>query len=366
MKTSTLLSALALTLLPVLSSSATAGTAAQAEALVQEYQRSVRLWETEYRLAKTPREQQAVTERRPKPADTGARLREAIRGNLGRDWTLPYCAWLLENDPTLRDGHQRSLLMAVESHHTLSPKVGRFCIALVNLRQSSNVVKPGTVPLRKRGLALLKTIRTKNPDPKVQGQAALAISMMMAALGDDHRIIGERRTYLREAIIKSAEVKVGNTTVAKLAAEEIYKMKNLSKGSTAIDVVGVDSGGRPLQLSAFRGKVVMLVFWSSYDLPLAQMSQIMKLLRKTVDSHTTDPFVMLGVNRDSRENLRALEADSIATWRSFSDTEGKISHTYRVSRWPYCIVIDKKGIIRYSGNLGTFAHATANDLLRQK
>jgi hypothetical protein len=39
---------------------------------------------------------------------------------------------------------------------------------------------------------------------------------------------------------------------------------SLSKGKPAHDIHGSDAEGRALQLSDFRGKVVLLDFWASY------------------------------------------------------------------------------------------------------
>jgi len=71
----------------------------------------------------------------------------------------------------------------------------------------------------------------------------------------------------------------------------------------------------------------------------------------------------LGVNRDSLLNLRALEADRIVTWRNFSDPSQMVAKQYRVSSWPYCMVLDQQGAIQYKGAVGSFAGAVVDDLL---
>ena len=49
-----------------------------------------------------------------------------------------------------------------------------------------------------------------------------------------------------------------------------------------------------------------------------------------------------------------------------SDPEQKIAKAYHISSWPHCMVLDKKGIIHYSGVLGAFADAVVADLLAAK
>jgi peroxiredoxin len=173
-------------------------------------------------------------------------------------------------------------------------------------------------------------------------------------------VMKERISNLREAIIKSAEVKVGDQTVAEIAQDELYKINHLAKGRQAPDIQGVDSSARPMSLQQFRGKVVMLVFWSSWD---ANAGKMLEVLRNSSSKHAGKPWVLLGVNRDSLNNLRALEADALVTWRNFSDAQQKIFNDYRVTSSPYCLVLDQKGIIKYRGNIGAFADAVSNELL---
>ena len=176
----------------------------------------------------------------------------------------------------------------------------------------------------------------------------------------------KRLENLREAVMKSADVKVAERTVGDIVKEELYIITHLSKGREAPNIIGGDSAGRPLQLKDYRGKVVMLVFWSSYDTELAEMSKALKMLRDLNQENVDKPFAVLGVNRDRLKNLRALEADRIVTWRNISDPEQKIAKAYYINSWPYCMVLDKKGIIRYSGMIGSFADAVVADLLAAK
>ena len=74
----------------------------------------------------------------------------------------------------------------------------------------------------------------------------------------------------------------------------------------------------------------------------------------------------MGVNRDTLANLRLLEADQITTWRNFSDPKQELAKVYRVSTWPYCLVLDQNGVIAYRGTPGSFADAVASDLLLLK
>lgn len=338
-----------------------AATEEDARAVTQEYDRLHKLWLSEMRLATDARKLKLVAKKRPNPAEYGAKLKTLLRNDLAKDWTLKYGAWLLENDTALRAESQRALLNAVERHHMASPLLGRFCVAMVNLNDGREPPLPGRPSLRSRGMKMLEQVKKRNPDARVQGQAALALSIMLGNLGEDHRIMKQRIENLREAIVKSADVRIGEVTVADIAKEELFKIKNLSKGRVAPNIIGADAAGRRLQLTDYRGKVVMLVFWSSWD---TEAARALELLRKIASGKAGRPFVVLGVNRDSYNNLRQLEKDGITTWRNFSDPQQKIAKMYRIGVWPMCMVLDRKGVIQYRGAVGAFADAVANDLLR--
>ncbi|NWK56926.1 TlpA family protein disulfide reductase [Verrucomicrobiaceae bacterium N1E253] len=340
-----------------------AATEADARAITQAFDKSYRAWTAEMKLAAAAGSAHVAAKKRPDAAAASKRLKSLISKDLAKDWTLDYAAWLLENDTALTPEHQRALLDAVEKNHVKSPRLGRFCMGLIYLDQGAELPKPGQPPVRTRGMNLLKRVKNENPDPKVQGQASLALSMMLASLGDDPRIMQGRIKNLREAIIKSAEIPVGELTVAQIAEDELYKIKHLTKGRLAPPIQGVDSGGRAMQLAQFKGKVVMLVFWSSWDAETAVMQRLLEGLRKTTQSNLGKPIEVIGVNRDSRQNLRTLEADGLVTWKNFSDQTQKIANDYRVATWPYCLVLDQQGVIRYRGNVGALANAVANDLI---
>jgi peroxiredoxin len=131
----------------------------------------------------------------------------------------------------------------------------------------------------------------------------------------------------------------------------------------APEIKGMNSSMRPMRLSQFRGKVVMLVFWSSWD---PEAGRLLEILRKTLIDRAGKPVVVLGVNRDSLKNLRALQADTLVTWPNFSDPEQKIAQEYRVAAWPYCMVLDQKGVIVYRGAVGSIADAVVDSLLEKK
>ena len=58
-----------------------------------------------------------------------------------------------------------------------------------------------------------------------------------------------------------------------------------------------------------------------------------------------------------------LRANSLVTWRSFSDPKGRIAKQYQVVRKPWVFVLDQKRVIQSIGGPGAFVDLTVEALL---
>ena len=168
--------------------------------------------------------------------------------------------------------------------------------------------------------------------------------------------------HLRNAIIQSSDVDLGGVTVAKLAEDELYIIRFLTKGRIAPDLTGTDSGGRPMKLSDQKGKVVMLLFWSS---SMPEAARVIQIATETVRKFEGRPFAVIGVSQDTVDTLRKLEADGTAAWKNFSDATSQLAREYRVGALPLVYVLDGERRIHYCGNPGSFAELTAEALLSE-
>jgi hypothetical protein len=66
------------------------------------------------------------------------------------------------------------------------------------------------------------------------------------------------------AATEYADVKFRAGTVGETAKSELYEIRNLTVGKVAPDIKGKDQDGTQFKLSDYRGKVVMLYFWSEF------------------------------------------------------------------------------------------------------
>lgn len=338
-------------------------TASPADALriQKSYQLSMDKLTLDMRLATTPEEKAKVWNSRPDAATAARDMWKTIGGSLTQDWTLEPAAWFLRTTPGLLAKDENGtpqpvfsknceeIRKAVEANHLKSPKLTPMCSALA--------ASPDP-----RSLALLEKILESNPDPKIQGVAALGAAMQLKTLGENPEIMAKRLTYLRKAIIQSADVDLDGTTVAHLAEDELYIITYLTKGRVAPDLVGTDCAGKALSLSAHKGKVIVLLFWNSNVSDAQRVVEITTTLEKRFKGK---PLAVIGVNNDPTEKLRTLQADGTVPWTNFSDPANKLAKDYRVGSWPLVYVLDGERKIHYSGAPGSFAELTAEALVAE-
>ncbi len=92
-------------------------------------------------------------------------------------------------------------------------------------------------------------------------------------------------------------------TLAAVANRELSEIRSLSVGKKAPEITGEDVDGKPMKLSEFRGKVVLLDFGSHEHCGGCKL--VYPRLRSTLDRLRSRPFVILGINNmDQREPLK--------------------------------------------------------------
>ena len=345
----------------LLAAASAAASPADAQQIQKKWQVAIDQWTVESRAAATPEARAKISSRRPDPTLFATQMWEAIGSELDEEWSIEPAAWFLRIAPgllmTRADGSTtpafakeiEAIRKAVETRHFKSLKLIPMCMALVTTQDP-------------RSLAVLEKIQAKHPDKKIQGVAALAAAMILKTLGDDKELMRKRLTYLRKAIIESSEIDLEGITVAKLAEDELYIIRFLSKGRVAPDLSGLDSTGQPLKLSAHKGKVIVLLFWGS---AIQDAAKVVQITAEMVKKFHGRPFTVIGVNHDPLEKLRALQADGTVTWQNFSDPDNQLAGEFRVGSWPLVYVLDGERKIHYAGALGSFAELTAEALLSE-
>jgi thiol-disulfide isomerase/thioredoxin len=206
---------------------------------------------------------------------------------------------------------------------TGTPQAQAFFKAVLEQKESSNKAK-GYATL---GMASIVQRKLEAADPNSPEAAKLS---------------KEAEDLLESVLKKYQDVK----DIIAAAESELFVLRNLSVGKVAPDIEGLDSDGKPLKLSDYRGKVVVLDFWATWCTPcMALVPHEVKLCKRLEGK----PFAMVGVDFDAtRDELKKAEKENGITWRSFHDgRQGPIGEKWRIQAIPAIYVLDAKGVIRY-------------------
>ena len=126
----------------------------------------------------------------------------------------------------------------------------------------------------------------------------------------------------------------------------------IDAGQPAPDFTLPAADGRPLQLAAFRGKLVYLDFWASWCAPCRQSFPWMNSLQ---EKYGSGGLVILGVNVDQRRpDADRFLAQLPAKFAIAYDPQGTAPKLYAIKGMPSSVLIGADGRV-------LFAHAGFRD-----
>ena len=193
----------------------------------------------------------------------------------------------LENNTTHpgrgKDSPQERAIALLLRDHSRSDKLGEAC-----RRMSYGFSKDCET--------FLRTVLDRNPHKDVQGLACLRLAQFLntrlhrldllkeqpemvrryeGLFGKDYlealrrqdrdKAGKEAEAFFERAAAQYGDVKVPyGSTVGESAKVELYVIRHLSVGKQAPEIEGGDQDGKRFKLSDYRGKVVLLYFWSEY------------------------------------------------------------------------------------------------------
>lgn len=114
----------------------------------------------------------------------------------------------------------------------------------------------------------------------------------------------------------------------------------------APDFVLDSNTGKPIKLSGYKGKVVMINFWATWCGPCRQEWPLLESIYK---QYKDKDFVLLGVNvePDPKAAGEWLKKQP-ATFPVLYDVKSEVSGAYKVVGMPTTVWVDKKGFLRAS------------------
>ncbi len=128
--------------------------------------------------------------------------------------------------------------------------------------------------------------------------------------------------------------------------QAVVDARFLSIGSLALEFSQADTEGKPVSLSQFRGKYLLIDFWASWCGPCRKENVN---LVKTFNKYKDKNFTVLGVSLDEDKNkwLAAIKKDEL-NWTQVSDLKGwenEVAQRYRITAIPRNLLLDPAGKI---------------------
>jgi hypothetical protein len=243
------------------------------------------LWES-----KTDEERMAVAERMVKLTPRFLELAEKNPGDaVAMDCLVQVLGqeiWLVNNTKHPGRGTEslegRAIALLLE-HHLQSPQMGVVC-------------QRACYGFRRECGRFLRTVMEKSPHREVQGLACLRLAQFLngrmrrfdlvqgnpemakryeGLFGKEYldelkrmdraEAIKEVEAFFTRAAEQFADVKLPyDVLVGVTAKSELHEIRHLSVGKQALEIEGDDENGARFKLSDYRGKAVLLYFWSEY------------------------------------------------------------------------------------------------------
>jgi peroxiredoxin len=195
--------------------------------------------------------------------------------------------------------------------------------------------------------------RQSEQNRPAQGARAIIDTRSLLAICDAYyqRLLQADRFDIAKNAFQLIEKDAENATVKGFCAARLNQLEMIGKPAPAIK--GADLDGKPIDLSALKGNVVLVVFWASWCLP---SSNEVAWLDQVYTSYQPKGFRILGINVDTLQkenfkletlmpNIKKFLVDHNVRWPNLINGTGAEDYAaaYGVAEIPTNVVIGRDG-----------------------
>lgn len=149
-----------------------------------------------------------------------------------------------------------------------------------------------------------------------------------------------------EQIYANLEPEIKELPDVKKFGDELKLALELARGNPFPDFTLPDASGKPVSVTSYRGKYVLLDFWASWCGPCRQESPTLVTAYQKYKDKGFDIF-SVSFDKNRVQWLKAVEADQYA-WQNVVDTtgmgrQGKLSSRFKIMAIPRNFLLDPEG-----------------------
>lgn len=172
-------------------------------------------------------------------------------------------------------------------------------------------------------------------------------------------------THLMEEYLAKIQPEAKNNVMTRMMINSIEVVKKIAPGRPAPDFAELDLQGKPVRLSDFRGRYVLLEFWASWCAPCRAENPILRSAYEKY-RHKNLSIVSISLDEDRKKWTTAVQEDDLP-WMQLSALkgfEGTAAILFDVHSIPEKFLIDPQGILIARGLRGAALDKKLQEVFR--